>query len=147
MWQIITKHKNRYKVFQAVPMYNVHPYFLLKNLGKKMCMAKCNNSENDTVKFPPRVFSDSFPVQLRLWRHLFSLLACSCGEILKGQRTSPGYWCANMLLKHIKIRLQSSFHFSILLTWFLQRLGSRRCKRARGVFVAWLRLFWNLTSF
>ena len=34
MWQIITKHKDRYKVFQALPMCNVHPYFSLQNLGK-----------------------------------------------------------------------------------------------------------------
>ena len=32
---MITKHKNRYKVFQVLPMYNVHPYFSLKNLDKK----------------------------------------------------------------------------------------------------------------
>ena len=36
MLQIITKHKNRYKVFQALPMYNAHPYFSLKNLGKNV---------------------------------------------------------------------------------------------------------------
>ena len=30
------KHKNRYEVFQVLPMYNVHPYFSLKNLGKNV---------------------------------------------------------------------------------------------------------------
>ena len=30
------KHKNRYKVFQVLPLYNVYPYFPLKNLGKKV---------------------------------------------------------------------------------------------------------------
>ena len=36
MKEIITKHKNKYKVFQLLPIYNVHLYFFLKNLGKKM---------------------------------------------------------------------------------------------------------------
>ena len=27
MLEIITKHKNGYKVFHVLPMYNVHPYF------------------------------------------------------------------------------------------------------------------------
>ena len=31
----MTKHKNRYTVFQELPMYNAHPYFSLKNLGRK----------------------------------------------------------------------------------------------------------------
>ena len=52
MSQIITKHKNRYKVQEILtrikniyidtelllPMYNAHPYFSLKNLGKSMCI-------------------------------------------------------------------------------------------------------------
>ena len=37
MEQIITKQENRYKVFQAVPMYNAHPYFSLKNFGNSAC--------------------------------------------------------------------------------------------------------------
>ena len=43
MYQITTKHKNRYKVFQVSPLYNAHPYFSIKNLGKKcaLYMAKC----------------------------------------------------------------------------------------------------------
>ena len=32
---MITKHKNRYKVFQVLPMYNVHSYFSL--FGQKKC--------------------------------------------------------------------------------------------------------------
>ena len=36
MEQIITKHKHRHKVFQALPMCNAHPYFSLKNLGNKV---------------------------------------------------------------------------------------------------------------
>ena len=36
MEQILTKHKNRYKVFQVLPMNNVHPYFSLKNLGENV---------------------------------------------------------------------------------------------------------------
>ena len=44
MKHIITKHKIRYKVQEilcthnklvTIPMYNGHPYFSLKNLGKK----------------------------------------------------------------------------------------------------------------
>ena len=36
MQQITTKHKNRYKVFQVLPMYNAHPYFSLEYSGKKL---------------------------------------------------------------------------------------------------------------
>ena len=32
----MTKYKNRYKVFQVPSMYNAHPYFSLKHLGKKV---------------------------------------------------------------------------------------------------------------
>ena len=32
---IITKHKNRYKVFQVLPIYNVHPYISPQKFGQK----------------------------------------------------------------------------------------------------------------
>ena len=36
MYQIITEHKNRHKVFWVLPMYNAYPYFSLQNLGKNV---------------------------------------------------------------------------------------------------------------
>ena len=33
---IVTKDKNRYKLFQVLPMYNAHSHCSFKNLGKKV---------------------------------------------------------------------------------------------------------------
>ena len=33
---MITKHKNRHKVFEVIPTYNEHPFCSLKNWGKKV---------------------------------------------------------------------------------------------------------------
>ena len=32
------KTQEQIKVFQALPMYNMHPYLSLKNMGKKVCI-------------------------------------------------------------------------------------------------------------
>ena len=34
-----SKTQERYKVFQVLPMYNVHSYFSFKNLGKKTVLS------------------------------------------------------------------------------------------------------------
>ena len=49
MQQLITKHKNRHKVFQVLPMYNMHPYFSLKNLGKRSVPYMWQNMVNSLV--------------------------------------------------------------------------------------------------
>ena len=51
MLQIITKHRNRYKVFQILLKYNAHPYFSLKNLGKK----SVHYIQQNTIVFFPEV--------------------------------------------------------------------------------------------
>ena len=60
MSQIITKHKNRYKVFQILLMYNACPYFSLKNLGNKVHVIQHNMIVADTGFIPvgPRAPQD-----------------------------------------------------------------------------------------
>ena len=45
---------NRYKVFQVLSMFNVHPYFSLKNLGKMYALytAKYGKLNIPTTNFP-----------------------------------------------------------------------------------------------
>ena len=63
------KHKNGYKVFQALPMYNVHPYFSLRKFGQTSArytwqnmVAASTGDEKRTLSFLGSKGKGEFPV-------------------------------------------------------------------------------------
>ena len=65
MQQIITKHKNRYKVFRALPIHNTHPYFPPQKLSKSAHYT----CQNMVIRIPSLTL-----ISCVFWGKLFCLL-------------------------------------------------------------------------